>query len=129
MSDNYVFEVPENAERITTDSGLEVITVEEGTGAQPVPGNVVFVHYNGTLVDSGTKFDSSFDRGEPFRFTLGQGQVIKGWDEGIALLKQGGKAVLIIPPDLGYGAQGAGGVIPGGATLHFEVELVDIVGK
>ena len=122
---NYVFEVPENAERFTTDSGLEVIIIEEGTGETPVPGDRVFVDYSGTFED-GSKFDSSFDRGRPFDFTLGQGAVIAGWDEGIALLKEGGIAVLIVPPDLGYGPN-AYGPIPGGSTLRFEVVLVEVV--
>lgn len=109
-----------------TDSGLEVIMLEEGSGAKPNSGDIVQVHYVGTLKD-GTKFDSSRDRGEPFQFPLGQGRVIKGWDEGIALLNKGGKARLTIPPELGYGAQGAGNVIPPNATLIFEVELLDIL--
>ncbi len=107
-----------------TNSGLMYIIQEEGEGPNPVPGNTVSVHYTGTLMD-GTKFDSSLDRGQPIEFPLGQGRVIPGWDEGIALLKKGGKAKLIIPPNLAYGAQGAGGVIPPNATLIFEVELVD----
>ncbi len=107
----------------TTDSGLKYVVVEEGTGATPKPGDLVKVHYTGTLQD-GTKFDSSVDRGEPIEFVLGRGQVIPGWDEGIGLMKVGGKAKLIIPPDLAYGESGAGGVIPPNATLNFEVELV-----
>ncbi len=110
-----------------TDSGLEIIMIAEGDGPKPDVGSIVKVHYTGTLED-GTKFDSSVDRGEPIAFPLGQGKVIRGWDEGIALLNKGGKAKLIIPSELGYGAQGAGGgVIPPNATLIFEVELVDIV--
>lgn len=112
----------------TTDSGLQVIVVEEGTGPAPQTGDVVQVHYTGTL-DDGTKFDSSYDRGQPFEFTLGAGQVIAGWDEGIALMKVGGKATLIIPPELGYGERGYPGVIPPNATLHFDVELVGIKGQ
>ncbi len=111
-----------------TESGLQYIVTEEGTGAAPQTGDKVQVHYTGTL-DDGTKFDSSHDRGQPFEFSLGAGQVIKGWDEGIALMKVGGKATLIIPADLGYGASGAGGVIPPNATLHFDVELVGIAGQ
>ena len=113
----------ENA--VTTASGLQYVVIEEGTGPAPQPGDVVKVHYTGTLED-GTKFDSSRDRGEPIQFPLGVGSVIPGWDEGIGLMKKGGKAKLIIPPDLGYGEKGAGGVIPPNATLIFEVELVDI---
>ncbi|MDX1522470.1 MAG: FKBP-type peptidyl-prolyl cis-trans isomerase [Anaerolineae bacterium] len=100
--------------------------IEEGTGASPEPGSIVEVHYTGTLED-GTKFDSSIDRGQPIQFPLGVGQVIPGWDEGIALLKEGGKAKLIIPPDLAYGAAGAGGgIIPPNATLFFDVELISV---
>ena len=115
----------DQGESMITDSGLEIITIKEGTGPKPNPGDIVQVHYVGTL-ENGTKFDSSVDRGEPIGFPLGQGRVIKGWDEGIALINQGGKAKLIIPPELGYGAQGAGGVIPPNAKLIFEVELVSI---
>jgi peptidylprolyl isomerase len=108
-----------------TASGLYYIMEKEGTGAQAVAGKTVSVHYTGTLLD-GTKFDSSLDRGQPISFPLGQGQVIKGWDEGIALLKVGGKAKLIIPADLAYGERGAGGVIPPNAPLIFTVELVEV---
>jgi peptidylprolyl isomerase len=107
----------------TTASGLEYIEIEAGTGPQPQPGDMVAVHYTGTLED-GTEFDSSVG-GEPFRFTLGQGQVIPGWDEGIALMNEGGKARLIIPSELGYGPSGSG-PIPPDATLIFEVELVEV---
>ncbi|CAG0906418.1 unnamed protein product [Darwinula stevensoni] len=106
-------------------SGLQYIEIQAGSGEQAKAGDVVSVHYTGTLQD-GTKFDSSLDRNEPLSFVLGQGMVIAGWDEGIALMKGGGKAKLIIPPQLAYGEQGAGGVIPPNATLIFEVELVDI---
>jgi peptidylprolyl isomerase len=116
--------VDENA--VTTASGLQYVIIEQGSGEAPQPGDVVEVHYTGTLAD-GTKFDSSYDRGEPIRFPLGLGQVIPGWDEGIGLLKVGDKAKLIIPPDLAYGEQGAGGVIPPNATLIFDVELVSIL--
>jgi peptidylprolyl isomerase len=110
---------------MTTESGLQYVIIEEGSGATPEAGSIVEVHYTGTLAD-GTKFDSSLDRGQPIKFPLGKGQVIPGWDEGVALLKEGSKAKLIIPPELAYGDQGAGGVIPPGATLIFEVELVSI---
>ena len=110
---------------ITTDSGLQYVVIAEGDGAQPQTGQRVFVHYVGTLED-GTKFDSSRDRGRPFDFTIGQGQVIKGWDEGVGMMKVGDRRKLIIPPELGYGARGAGGVIPPNATLIFDVELLRI---
>jgi peptidyl-prolyl cis-trans isomerase A (cyclophilin A) len=108
-----------------TQSGLEYIEIEEGSGAQAEKGKVVSVHYTGKLQD-GKVFDSSHSRGEPITFPLGKGSVIKGWDEGIALMKVGGKAQLIIPPNLAYGESGAGGVIPPNATLTFDVELVSI---
>lgn len=108
-----------------TTSGLEYIEVEAGTGAQAVAGKTVSVHYTGKFQD-GKVFDSSVTRGEPIEFQLGRGNVIKGWDEGIALMKVGGKAQLIIPPALAYGERGAGGVIPPNATLVFDVELVDV---
>lgn len=118
--------VTETALRDTvTTSGLHFIDIVRGTGAAPHAGDVVEAHYTGWLED-GTKFDSSLDRGEPLQFVLGRGYVIAGWDEGISLMRQGGKARLIIPPDLGYGARGAGGVIPPNATLTFEVELVKV---
>lgn len=107
-----------------TSSGLEYIVIEEGKGPNPKAGQKVSVHYTGKLQD-GTVFDSSKTRGQPITFTLGIGQVIKGWDEGIALLKKGGKAQLIIPPDLAYGARGVPPRIPPNATLIFDVELVD----
>jgi peptidylprolyl isomerase len=110
-------------EGITTASGLQYIEIQAGDGPAPQPGEVVAVNYRGMLED-GTEFDNSYDRGEPIRFALGTGMVIPGWDEGIAMMKVGGKAKLIIPPDLAYGDQGAGGVIPPNATLIFEVELV-----
>ena len=110
---------------ITTPSGLKYIDIEVGTGDSPTTGQTVKVHYTGTLTD-GKKFDSSVDRGQPFSFKIGVGQVIKGWDEGVATMKVGGKRTLIIPPDLGYGERGAGGVIPGNATLLFDIELLGV---
>ena len=108
-----------------TASGLYYIETAEGTGVQPVAGDKVKVHYNGTLLD-GTKFDSSYDRGEPFGFTLGKHQVIEGWDEGIALMKEGGKATFIVPSSIAYGASARGNVIHAYAPLKFEVELVEV---
>tara|TARA_B100000575_G_scaffold65006_1_gene49881 strand:+ start:1079 stop:1981 length:903 start_codon:yes stop_codon:yes gene_type:complete len=113
------------AEEKTLESGLRYLDHIVGTGEVAVAGKEVVVHYSGYLAD-GTKFDSSHDRGTPFVFVLDQGRVIKGWDEGVAGMKKGGKRTLIIPPDLGYGERGAGGVIPPNATLMFEVELLDI---
>jgi peptidylprolyl isomerase len=112
-------------EPITTKSGLQYLDVEEGQGAVAVTGKSVTVHYTGTL-RGGKKFDSSLDRDEPFTFRLGVGQVIRGWDEGVAGMRIGGKRKLIIPPELGYGSRGAGNVIPPGATLFFEVELLGV---
>ena len=108
----------------TTPSGLTYQELAEGAGAEAKKGAQVSVHYTGWLMD-GTKFDSSKDRSEPFDFPLGAGQVIKGWDEGVAGMKVGGKRKLTIPPSLGYGARGAGGAIPPNATLVFEVELLE----
>jgi peptidylprolyl isomerase len=112
-----------------TDSGLQYRDVKEGTGEKADKGQTAVVHYTGWLwVDDakGKKFDSSKDRNQPFDFPVGAGQVIKGWDEGVVGMKVSGKRELIIPPDLGYGARGAGGVIPPNATLFFEVELKEV---
>jgi peptidylprolyl isomerase len=114
---------------MTTPSGLTITDSKVGTGAEARPGSNCVMHYTGWLYEGGakgSKFDSSLDRGEPFEFPLGAGRVIKGWDEGVAGMKVGGKRTLIIPPQLGYGARGAGGVIPPNATLLFDVELLDV---
>jgi peptidylprolyl isomerase len=115
----------------TTSSGLQIDDTQIGTGATPRTGQICVMHYTGWLYENGAKgkkFDSSLDRGQPFEFRIGQGQVIRGWDEGVATMKVGGKRTLIIPPELGYGARGAGGVIPPNATLLFEVELLGVKG-
>ncbi len=117
---NQVIEMP---------NGLKYTDTKTGDGASATPGSKVSVHYTGWLYNNGTKgakFDSSVDRGQPFQFTLGAHQVIAGWDEGVAGMKVGGKRTLIIPPELGYGARGAGGVIPPNATLLFDVELLGV---
>ena len=110
---------------VTTPSGLKYQVLKRGSGAFATAGQTVSVHYTGWLTD-GTKFDSSVDRGQPFQFTLGAGQVIKGWDEGVAGMRVGEKRKLTIPPDLGYGPNGAGSVIPPNATLVFDVELLGV---
>ncbi|WP_448570802.1 FKBP-type peptidyl-prolyl cis-trans isomerase [Trichothermofontia sp.] len=110
---------------VTLPSGLQYEDLQVGDGPSPQPGDRVTVHYTGTLTD-GQKFDSSRDRGRPFQFTIGVGQVIKGWDEGVASMKVGGRRKLMIPADLGYGERGAGGVIPPNATLVFDVELLGV---
>ena len=111
---------------VMTDSGLKYEDMVEGKGAEAAAGQRVSVHYTGWLTD-GSKFDSSVDRNDPFQFALGAGMVIRGWDEGVQGMKVGGKRKLTIPPNLGYGAQGAGGVIPPNATLVFDVELLEIL--
>jgi FKBP-type peptidyl-prolyl cis-trans isomerase FkpA len=119
------------AQTTTTPSGLQVTDTKVGTGATPTTGQTCVMHYTGWLYENGAKgkkFDSSVDRGQPFEFPIGAGRVIKGWDEGVATMKVGGKRTLIIPPSLGYGARGAGGVIPPNATLIFEVELLGVKG-
>lgn len=110
---------------ITTPSGLQYVDIQEGTGPSPVAGQTVVVHYTGTLED-GKKFDSSVDRGDPLRFPIGKGVVIKGWDEGLMSMKVGGKRKLIIPAELGYGDRAIPGVIPANSTLLFDVELIAI---
>ena len=115
----------------TTPSGLKITDATVGTGASPKTGQICVMHYTSWLYNDGVKgqkFDSSLDRGQPFEFSIGKRQVIGGWDEGVASMKVGGKRTLIIPPDLGYGARGAGGVIPPNATLMFDVELLDVKG-
>ncbi|OPF90796.1 hypothetical protein I8G32_02614 [Rhodopseudomonas palustris] len=119
----------ESAKSVTTPSGLQIVDTQVGTGASPARGQICVMHYTGWLYENGAKtrkFDSSVDRNEPFEFPIGMGRVIKGWDEGVASMKVGGKRTLIIPPDLGYGARGAGGVIPPNATLVFDVELLGL---
>ena len=109
----------------TTTTGLQFEDLQVGTGESPKPGQTVIVHYTGWLTD-GSKFDSSMDRAQPFEFSIGRGQVIKGWDEGVMSMKVGGKRKLTIPPDLGYGARGTDRVIPPNATLIFEVDLLGL---
>jgi len=116
---------------VTTPTGLQITDSKVGTGATPNTGQTCVMHYTGWLYENGAKgkkFDSSVDRGQPFEFPIGVKRVIAGWDEGVATMKVGGKRTLIIPPQLGYGARGAGGVIPPNATLIFEVELLDVKG-
>jgi peptidylprolyl isomerase len=114
---------------MTTPDGLKIIDIKTGAGASPRTGQTCVMHYTGWLYENGTKgkkFDSSVDRNEPFEFKIGMHQVIAGWDEGVATMKVGSKRTLIIPPELGYGARGAGGVIPPNATLIFDVELLAV---
>ncbi len=116
---------------MTTPSGLQITDTKAGTGATPKTGQTCVMHYTGWLYENGVKgkkFDSSLDRGQPFEFSIGKGQVIGGWDEGVATMQVGGSRTLIIPPALGYGARGAGGVIPPNATLMFDVELLGVKG-
>jgi peptidylprolyl isomerase len=119
-----------NAQPVTTTpSGLKIIDVKVGTGPAPKPGQTCVMNYTGWLYENGkkgAKFDSSLDRNQPFSFPIGQHQVIAGWDEGVATMKVGGKRTLIIPPELGYGSRGAGGVTPPNATLMFDVELLSV---
>jgi peptidylprolyl isomerase len=128
-----VMSVPSSAQSaakpVTTPSGLQIIDTKAGTGSSPRGGQTAVVHYTGWLYVNGAKgkkFDSSVDRNEPFEFPVGQGRVIRGWDEGVASMKVGGKRTLIIPPQLGYGASGAGSAIPPNATLMFDVELLAV---
>ncbi len=121
----------QTAKTMTTQSGLQITDSKVGTGATPKTGQTCVMHYTGWLYVNGAKgqkFDSSLDRGQPFEFPIGTRRVIAGWDEGVASMKVGGKRTLVIPPELGYGARGAGGVIPPNATLIFEVELLDVKG-
>jgi FKBP-type peptidyl-prolyl cis-trans isomerase FkpA len=116
---------------MTTPTGLQITDIKVGTGATPKTGQTCVMHYAGWLYQNGAKgqkFDSSVDRGQPFEFPIGTRRVIAGWDEGVATMKVGGKRTLVIPPELGYGARGAAGVIPPNATLIFEVELLDVKG-
>ena len=118
-----------SVKKMTTASGLQIADTVVGTGATPKPGQTCVMHYTGWLYVNGVKgkkFDSSVDRNEPFEFPIGRGRVIKGWDEGVATMKVGGKRTLIIPPALGYGERGAGGVIPPNAVLMFDVELLGV---
>jgi peptidylprolyl isomerase len=123
--------IAQTGKTMTTPSGLQITDTKVGTGASPKTGQTCVMHYTGWLYENGAKgkkFDSSVDRGEPFEFPIGARRVIAGWDEGVATMKVGGKRTLIIPPSLGYGARGAGGVIPPNATLIFDVELLGVKG-
>lgn len=122
ISDN-AWPIAANQKVVKTPTGLQYYDMDPGKGPSPRAGSKVYVHYTGWLLDK-TKFDSSLDRGQPFSFTLGAGQVIRGWDEGVASMKVGGKRRLVIPASLGYGQAGAGGTIPPNATLVFDVQLL-----
>jgi peptidylprolyl isomerase len=127
LPSNSVLAQTQGSQMTTTSSGLQFEDTVVGTGAAPATGQTCVMHYTGWLYQDGkkgAKFDSSLDRGQPFEFPIGTGRVIKGWDEGVATMKIGGKRTLIIPPALGYGARGAGAVIPPNATLIFDVELL-----
>ncbi len=119
------WQIKDSSKIVTTPSGLKYYIVKEGSGNNPMPGQSVLVHYHGTLTNGNT-FDSSFERGAPFETVIGKGQVIQGWDEGIPKLKVGGQAILIIPPNIGYGDQAMGDKIPANSTLIFYVELLGI---
>ena len=119
-------ETAASADAYKTASGLSIQDETVGSGDEAKAGQTVSVHYTGTLASNGEKFDSSKDRGQPFSFPLGAGRVIKGWDEGVAGMKVGGKRILVIPPSLGYGSAGAPPTIPANATLRFEVELLGV---
>ena len=125
IQDIRLLAVNKDAKTITTPTGLKYTVLKAGKGATPKPGQTVVVHYTGTLTN-GKKFDSSRDKGQPFSFIVGQRQVISGWDEALSTMKVGERRKLTIPPKLGYGAAGAGGVIPPNATLIFDVELLKI---
>ncbi len=125
LSDLQKYLIDNKIDAVPIKGGRYYINIKEGTGEEPIAGKTVKVHYLGTLLN-GKKFDSSYDRGEPFEFQLGAGRVIKGWDEGITLMKVGGKAKLIIPSHIGYGEKGAGGSIAPFSTLVFEVELIEV---
>jgi FKBP-type peptidyl-prolyl cis-trans isomerase len=114
---------------VSGDGGIMKLVLKEGDGTLAAAGQTVHAHYDGKLASDGKQFDSSRKRGQPFTFPLGKGRVIKGWDAGFATMSVGEKAVLVIKPEYGYGARGAGGAIPGGATLYFEVELMSLSGK
>ena len=121
--------IAQTGKTMTTPSGLQISDTTIGTGATPQTGQTCVMHYTGWLYENGAKgkkFDSSVDRGQPFEFPIGVKRVIAGWDEGVATMKVGGKRTLIIPPQLGYGARGAGGVIPPNATLQFDIELIKV---